>query len=193
MRWSMTPGFVLVIGIFYYLDEGIGCFWWAVLACVSHELGHYGAARLMGGELRWIRLSAVGAEMGLSYPKPLSYLAEMMVVLAGPLVNLISGGVAVLWGNYLVAAINFGLGALNLMPILPLDGGKALWNGLNSIWDSRVADGVVTIFSGVLVGVLVGGGLVALSLFANGSLLITALWLLWMVLGQKRVSASPKR
>lgn len=184
-RWTVTPGFLLVTGLFYYLDEGVGSFWWAVLACVSHELGHYGAARMLGGELRWIRLSAVGAEMGLSYKRPLSYPAEMAVVLAGPMVNLLCGGAALLWERYPVAAIHFGLGALNLLPILPLDGGKALWNGLNSIWDSRVADAVLTVSAGLLVGLLVGGGLVAAGLFANGSLLITALWLFWVAIGGK--------
>ena len=173
------------MGVAFYLDEGIGLFWWAVLACIVHELGHYGAARWLGGRFDWLRLSVVGAEMSLSYPGPLSYPGEMAVVMAGPVTNLLAGGVAAFWGNYPAAAVNFGLGALNLMPVLPLDGGKALWNGLSAIWDSRVADRVLTVTAGVLVGLLVGGGLVAASLFANGTLLVTALWLLWLTLGKK--------
>jgi stage IV sporulation protein FB len=187
-KLRVTPGFFLLAAIAFYLDEGMGMLGWCVLACTVHELGHYFVGRWFGGRLRWLELSALGGQLSLDYPRPLSYGREVAVALSGPLTNLLLGWLASRAGAFLLAAVSFGLGFFNLLPILPLDGGKALWCGVTCLFGSEWAERVLAVADGVLVGVLVGAGAVAAARYANFTLLTVAVWLFWMTLrgGQEK-------
>ena len=124
----ITPGFLLTMAVMFWLDEGVGLLGWGVLACVVHELGHLLVGAALGGRPRWLSLSAVGLELNMEYPAGLSYGRELAVALAGPAVNLVTGGICAQFGNYLLAGVSFGLGLFNLIPIPPLDGSKVLFS-----------------------------------------------------------------
>ena len=89
----ITPGFLLTMAVAFWLDEGVGLLGWGVLACVVHELGHLLVGAALGGRPRWLSLSAVGLELNMEYPAGLSYGRELAVALAGPAVNLVTGGI----------------------------------------------------------------------------------------------------
>ena len=123
-------------------------------------------------------LSAVGAELTFDYLRPLSYSRDSMVALAGPAVNLAAGAFALAMRWYLPAALSLGVGAFNLLPVRPLDGGRALYDMAAGSLDPDWAERITTAAAGCVVGVLVGMGAVAAAKFANVTLLLTALWLL---------------
>ena len=85
-------------------------------------------------------------------------------------------------GRTLAAAVSLAIGAFNLLPILPLDGGRVIYGLLAWRLDLDWAYRLTTALSGCLVGVLVGVGTVAAVHYANVTLLLTALWLLAGVL-----------
>lgn len=179
---EVSPGFLLLLGVLFWLDEGVGLLAWGLLACLLHELGHVAAALAFGGRVDRLSLTAVGAELSFAYPAPLSYGRDSLVALAGPAVNLLAGGAALALDCYLPAALNFGIGAFNLLPIQPLDGGRVLYNLLAEQLDPDWAERLMTAAAGCLVGGLVGAGAVVAARYANVTLLITALWLLLGVL-----------
>ena len=173
-----SPGFLLLLGALYWLDEGVGLLPWGLLACVVHELGHVAAARCFGGRVERLSLTAVGAELSFSYRAPLTYGRDSLVALAGPGANLLLGGLFYWQGRHLPAVLSLGLGVFNLLPILPLDGGRVLYGLLAERLDPDWADRLLTALAGCLVGVLAGVGTIAAVYYANVSLLLTALWLL---------------
>lgn len=177
-RLEASPGFLLLLGALYWLDEGVGLLPWGLLACVVHELGHVAAARCCGGRVERLSLTAVGAELSFSYRAPLTYGRDSLVALAGPGANLLLGGLFYWQGRHLPAVLSLGLGVFNLLPILPLDGGRVLYGLLAERLDPDWADRLLTAFAGCLVGVLAGVGTIAAVHYANVSLLLTALWLL---------------
>jgi Zn-dependent protease len=119
-----------------------------------HELGHAWQARRDGLEIDGITLWLFGgvAQFKGAFPNPG---AEFRIAIAGPLVTVVlSGGFALLalaglpsavdgvaaWLGY----INLTLLVFNLIPALPLDGGRvlraALWRARNDVgWATRVA------------------------------------------------------
>lgn len=177
-RLEASPGFLLLLGALYWMDEGVGLLPWGLLACVVHELGHVAAARCCGGRVERLSLTAVGAELSFSYRAPLTYGRDSLVALAGPGANLLLGGLFYWQGRHLPAVLSLGLGVFNLLPILPLDGGRVLYGLLAERLDPDWADRLLTAFAGCLVGALAGVGTIAAVHYANVSLLLTALWLL---------------
>lgn len=196
LRLEVSPGFLLLLGVLFWLDEGVGLVPWGLLACFFHELGHVTAALIIGGRVERLRLSAVGAELSFSYRTPLSYGRDSVVALAGPAANLLLGGMFFALNRQLPAAMSLGIGAFNLLPILPLDGGRVAYGLLAERLDPDWADRLLTASAGCLVGVLVGVGVVTAVHYANVTLLLTALWLLAGVLrhgGQGRGSGREKK
>lgn len=186
-RFSVTPGFMLLLAVLFCLDEGVGVLPWGLLACAAHEAGHYVLGRALGGRLERLELSVVGAQMRLSYPAPPPYWQETAVAMAGPAVNLVMGGAFAACKRFLPAGVSLTLGAFNLLPILPLDGGRVLWCALAALLDDDWAERVLSVTAGLLVGVLTGAGVFCAVEYANFTLLIVSLWLLWgTLLGKGR-------
>ena len=183
-RLEASPGFLLLLGALYWLDEGVGLLAWGLLACTVHELGHVAAALALGGRAERLSLTAVGAELSFSYRTPLSYGQDSLVALAGPAANLLLAGLLFALDQQLPMVLSLGIGAFNLLPILPLDGGRVLYGLLADKLDPDWADRFLTAAAGCLVGLLAGAGAIAAVHFANVTLLLTALWLLTRVLRQ---------
>ena len=159
-----------------------------------HELGHAFQARREGMEIEGITLWIFGGVAKFRGMFP-SAGAEFRIAVAGPLVSLALGilfiGIAVAigmsdavdgvaaWLGY----INVALLAFNLLPALPLDGGRvlrsALWRARgNFAWATRVAAAIGSGF-GVL---FIGAGLAAFFWVDT----ISGLWLAfigWFLLG----------
>ena len=181
-RLEASPGFLLLLGTLYWLDEGVGLLSWGLLACAVHELGHIAAALALGGQAERLSLTVVGAELTFSYRAPLTYGQDSLVALAGPAANLLLGGLFFALDRYLPAILSLVVGAFNLLPILPLDGGRVLYGLLADRLDPDWADRFLTVSAGCLVGLLTGAGVIAAAHYANVTLLFTALWLLTRVL-----------
>lgn len=181
-RLEASPGFLLLLGVLYWLDEGVGLLPWGLLACTVHELGHMAAALAFGGQVERLSLTVVGAELSFSCRFPMTYGQDGLVALAGPAANLLLGGLFFVLDWHLAAVISLGIGAFNLLPILPLDGGRLVYGLLAERLDPDWADRLLTASAGCLVGLLAGAGVIAAVCYANVTLLLTALWLLAGVL-----------
>jgi Zn-dependent protease/CBS domain-containing protein len=95
---------------------------------VIHELGHAMVARRFGIRTRDIILLPIGGIASLER-MPARPIQELAVALVGPAINFALAGLLVLVpGDFArrLAWINVALGAFNLLPAFPMDGGRAL-------------------------------------------------------------------
>ncbi|MDQ3874495.1 MAG: site-2 protease family protein, partial [Actinomycetota bacterium] len=173
VNWSWLVVFALIVwslavGVFPNTNPGLADGTYVAMAIVAavlfftslllHELGHAFEARRAGMEIEGITLWLFGGVAKFRGMFP-SAGAEFRIAIAGPLVSLLIGVVFVLiaWGLRMpeavdgVAAwlgyINLVLLVFNLIPALPLDGGRvlraALWGAKGSFaWATRVAASV---------------------------------------------------
>jgi len=94
----------------------------AAIAAMYHELCHVIAIRLCRGDIHRFSLSADGASLDIS---SLSAAQELICSLAGPI-----GGLCLLFFAHWIPriAVCAAFQSLyNLLPLYPLDGGRALW------------------------------------------------------------------
>lgn len=165
-----------------------------------HELGHAIQARRDGMEIDGITLWLFGGVATFTGGFP-SARAELRIAAAGPAVSAVLAGILIgLWavpglpdavaGVFgWLGVINVALLAFNLLPALPLDGGRIL---RAAIWwirgDFRVATRVSARIATVIALLLMAGGLL-LALFVGG---LGGVWLAviaWFVLQAARTEA----
>ena len=102
-------------------------------AAALHELGHLAAMRYYGVSVKRFRLTALGAELDAPALARLSYGRELIITLAGVTVNLFCAILLALLGlrtwrewPFVFAGAHLVLAAFNLLPVVPLDGARAL-------------------------------------------------------------------
>lgn len=158
VHWSF-----FIVPLLFWSEGGLAPFfsagaWWLLLASILcgtaalyffvylHELGHSLAALRSGTPVGEIVIYPLGG-VAVAGSRLRSPDHEMVVTLAGPMVNLVLMGVF-WWGQWLGTAllpfaagrfggvvfqllgwmfmVNLGLGCFNMLPMLPMDGGRML-------------------------------------------------------------------
>lgn len=156
-RWDdvaiqMRPWFLFIpffVAIPYFMSEADGKLWYFFIIATSiysgiflHECGHVWAAWKLGGHPLKIILHHL-VETASFESNELRFRSVCLIYFAGPCVNIILGSTALCIHHFipqpfipkplysdellLMAYVNFGLGALNLIPIPPLDGGMIIY------------------------------------------------------------------
>ena len=148
LRPVIRPGAAILLALLCYLMplRAAGAF---LLASLVHELGHLGAICLCGGRLRGISLGARGAVIEVEGLAPRQ---EFLCALAGPGAGLMLLGAGRLLP--MTALMALGHSIYNLLPIYPLDGGRALCCAMEP-WGARGWD--VTRYVGITLGLMLTG------------------------------------
>lgn len=155
---------------------------WVVIVFVSvliHELGHAVAAEYYGRSPQIELYSMGGLTVSTRYSM-LSYPKEILISFAGPLAGFLLGGLILTATRFIgpiyndvlrfiageMIWVNIGWGIVNLIPILPLDGGsimRNLYHWLRNPYDERtplkisIAFGILAIIAALVL--LRAGGL----------------------------------
>jgi stage IV sporulation protein FB len=169
------------------LPLGVTCCLLLFVSVIVHEFFHVFGARLTGGEASEILIWPAG---GLAYTQPgPSFRSEFLTIAAGPLANVLiallmlpvvmsAGQLGHVWHpimlphvelgddilrdwGVLLFALNVKLVYINLLPVLPLDGGRMLQVILSQSYDPRIVH-KVGLWTGIAVAVvmaLVGFGI----------------------------------
>lgn len=164
---------VLLLAVYYYCGTGI--FFALLISAFTHEAGHIAAIKLCGGSISDFRLDASG--MTMSETGVYGIAAELFCLLSGPAAGIIlaifTSKLNSAFASY-ISAVSFLLSVYNLLPALPLDGGRAVFCLLNSICGSETAGRILEV-SGIVTGTLLVAAGIALM---KTALLIAGIWIL---------------
>ncbi|TVY04062.1 M50 family metallopeptidase [Cohnella terricola] len=163
------------------------------LIVLWHELGHLAAALRFGWTVKEIKLLPFGGVLEVEEAGIVPAREELWVALAGPAQNVVLAGIGYLfghlgwidqgWSDDFVRA-NALIGLFNLLPVLPLDGGRIMqaWISIQVpyhrtlLWNAKIS----LVFSVLIVGFslypLANGGLLHLNLLAVGLFLCATNW-----------------
>ena len=181
-RVEITGGCLLLLAWLNYLDRDL-LLPMALASCGAHELGHLAAVRLLGGDVKQLRLTAVGAELVLD--RTLGYWQEGVSALAGPGVNLLLALTCCgLEKGAAFAGLNLVLALFNLLPAGRLDGGRALHCTLALLAGPEAARRAGLWLDGLCTAGALALGLPLAAAERNITMLLVSVWLLVIFLRQ---------
>ncbi|PYG87296.1 stage IV sporulation protein FB [Ruminiclostridium sufflavum DSM 19573] len=153
---------------------------------ITHELGHIAAAKISGGVIYSFRILSVGVNAAIE-EKSCGRLAKVLIYLAGPTVNIVFAiAIYFLSACHLIPVkfaagfyINIWLAFFNLLPILPLDGGKIAMEALSDCSGLFKAGKYMNILTVLLACVFILFGLIFFknALF-NASMILVGIYIL---------------
>ena len=157
---SISPGAILLFSAVYFFGgaEELAAL---LLSVLAHEAGHIAAIRLFGGRLHGLNVSASG--LCIRYTGAGTVISELICALSGPAAGFVLAYAASHLGGTLMletAGLSLVLSVYNLLPALPLDGGRALECILTALADPVCAGRVMSI-----IGFVTGTALIALGLY----------------------------
>ena len=171
---EVRPGAVVLLSGLYFL---LPLRWYARLALTVtvHELGHVAALILCGAQVCGLRMEGCGLVLRCTPPE--GALRTVTAALAGPAAG--AGLFCILRGLGYIACAELSLlfSCVNLLPVLPLDGGRALYAALSALAGERTLD-VLGLVLPVALMVL------GLALFARGFGLAPGVFGAWLALLQ---------
>jgi len=183
VHWS----FLLVLLLFAFMGGAQSVFIGLLIftSVLVHEFGHSLTARRLGVQVSEIELHFFGGVAKMT-TLPRSPKHEILIAAAGPLTSLalaaLGGGAWMLSGSMLaleLGVVNLTLAVFNMLPALPMDGGRIFRAGLQTRLGGLKATRIATkVARGIAVALAIFG------LFYNPFLIMIAV-LLWSMAGQE--------
>ncbi|MBQ7838436.1 MAG: M50 family metallopeptidase [Clostridia bacterium] len=169
--------FAAAVTLTLILDEsGIGAL--ALFCCIIHEFGHIVCLLLLGEKPKSVTLSFYGIKLERS-GEYWGRARETAVYASGPVMNFLMALLMLQFGEKTKNALMLSLliGAFNLIPCRPLDGGNLLFLWLGGRMSEEKADKLCFAISCVTVAPLATAGMAVLPKTGNATLLGVSLYL----------------
>jgi stage IV sporulation protein FB len=197
---KIHPGFLLLLGtyaLFGLLPEAVLAF----SLVIGHELAHLSVAKAYGFRVHSLELFPFGGAVTCNDIFEGRKVEETMMALAGPVFNfiLLFFGQVLRWQGFWAGILaddfvrfNFLLAAFNLLPVLPLDGGRIIRAFFADIY-GFVKTTKVLAWAGKIMGLVfsVIGIVLFISVGLSGEVLVlVALSGFFWVAGNKEIAAA---
>ena len=143
---------IIFVLILFFLLKNINTYIIFIIFILIHELAHMMVGIMIGGKPKRLTLNPFGLSLEFySYGND-KFLPKLIFYLIGPAINLMIAFVFLKLPNFNfykkeIIYTNIAICVFNLIPILPLDGGKALKEILKKIVGFEKANNFLIIFS----------------------------------------------
>lgn len=145
--------------VLFFIFNNLNIYLMFLFFVLIHEISHLIVGLMIGGKAEKIHITPLGVSLEMySYGKS-SSLNKILFYLSGPLINLIFAFMFF----YLKIDMNFkeqliytnlAICFFNLLPILPLDGGKILKEIFNILFKAEKSNDIIIIFSKIFLGII---------------------------------------
>lgn len=177
MKIKISPLTAVMAAVFGFTGQ-IDLLLVTYLIMTVHELAHLAAAVCIGLKPESITFAPFGVHLTLKNRIIRNFADEIILYSAGPLINGIFAVVSLKFGWSDMYKINTALFVMNMLPVVPLDGGVILKRILSYKMSKAQADKIMRVISGVLsISVLTLAVMGVIRGYINPSLFVMAVFL----------------
>ncbi|MCI8546119.1 MAG: hypothetical protein HFJ44_02690 [Clostridia bacterium] len=119
---------IFFILLLYTLTQKVEIFTITFIFIILHEIGHIVSGILLGLKINKLQLNIAGISLEFKNYGKERKINNIIIDLAGPLINLISAIIGIFIKLEIIIYVNAMLFIINMLPIYPLDGGRILKN-----------------------------------------------------------------
>ncbi len=119
---------IFFILLLYILTQRVEIFTITFIFIILHEIGHIVSGILLGLKINKLQLNIAGISLEFKNYGKERKINNIIIDLAGPLINLISAIIGIFIKLEIIIYVNAMLFIINMLPIYPLDGGRILKN-----------------------------------------------------------------
>ena len=182
MKLKVHPLFFIFWAIFALLGD-TEFILYIFIAAAIHEAAHIFAYTFFGAEINCIMLLPFGISATLKNAAKLSCKKEILCAAAGPFANIILTSVILLPSGAISGTENLtycsiALFLINILPVLPLDGGRILWFILLSFFSYQKAKKITDIINTVIASLILAAGIIVILEIGNISLFMIGTYLI---------------
>ncbi len=136
---TVSPGFLLLAAALYYMG-GLGAVTAFAAAALAHEMGHLAAMFMAEVRIHGIRITVAGPV--IEYGGALTRRQEIGILAAGPVAGLLFAALCFITDIPFLCytgAVALLAGMFNLLPVMPMDGGRLARYALETVMPERTA------------------------------------------------------
>jgi len=167
-----------------------------VASLFIHEMAHTAVALMLGVKVSQIEILPFGGQARVEDLIGLEPEVEIYIALAGPLVSLSLAALCYFLGQLpdkaiqFIFQLNLGLGLFNLLPVLPLDGGRIVRAAISTTLGFKRATRYTAIMGQVLgTGLVAAGAYVCSGNLSGVNLIVIGIFLFWAARQEKQYLA----
>lgn len=190
---QIDVSFAAVITLTLLLDESGVCAL-ALFCGIVHEAGHIICLAAIGERPKALRASFYGVRLERGFSRNLTRLKEIAIYASGPAANAVLAAFLFPFGGAAktAAIVSLCVGAFNLAPCRPLDGGNVLFFALRGVTSEEKAEKICFWISALSLAPLASAGLALASAKGNASLLAVAFYLFLATVAEKNGESGVK-
>jgi len=179
---GISTGLIFVVGLVIYIGD-VYTVSAIIVPVIIHELFHVACIRLLGLRIRSLRAELRG--LCIEYGGYTGAVGHAITAAAGPIGGLMYALAAAAAGErtgsqwlFLSGGVSLMLSLFNMLPALPLDGGRVLLSLTEALLGPKLAHSISSIISVIIGAVLLACGALAIMRGAGIAPALAGIWIL---------------
>lgn len=178
---------ILLFIIIFIITKQINTYVIFIIFTLIHELGHAIAGISLGLKIKDLTIMPFGFKIAFKNNRKKEKVKKMVIALAGPFVNLIIMILAIIFRLHTsIIYSNLIIAVFNLIPIYPLDGGRALKSIIQIITSSQKTNAVINKISNITIIILTVATSILILYIKNIFIVIILAYLWYIVIRENK-------